>query len=124
MLTLIIASLLTMSQDDMMKTGVEKLSTKEKIALDSWIEKNYAKKMTSQKGKRGPILQENLNSGRVIGLSDGSFWEVRQSDTPITQGWITPVEIKVTSSDDSDYPYNLTNSLTESTVKAKKYVKK
>jgi hypothetical protein len=68
----------------------------------------------------GPILQENLKNGSYIRLSDGSLWNIRPEDAPITQGWITPVEINATPSGDKDYPYTLTNSLTGSSVKAKK----
>jgi len=57
-----------------------------------------------------PIIQENLN---------GMLWEINPSDTPITQSWITPVEIKIVSSDNANYPFQLTNSLTGSTVLAR-----
>ena len=110
----------SMSVEEMKQTGMAKLSVQEKMALETWIENRYSKKFVAQNTKRGPILQENLKNGRLIRLSDSSLWEIDPADTPITQGWITPVEIKVASSDDSAYPYNLTNSLTGSTVKARK----
>ena len=74
----------------------------------------------SEKKVAGPLLQENLKNGSYIRLSDGSLWNIRPEDTPITQGWITPVEINATPSGDKDYPYTLTNSLTGSSVKARK----
>ncbi len=110
-----------MSVQEMKQTGMTKLSAQEKMALQEWIEGHYAKKEIAQNSnKTVPSLQENLNNGRYIRLTDNSLWEIRQSDTPITQGWITPVEIKVSQSDDSAYPYNLTNTLTGSSVKARK----
>jgi hypothetical protein len=110
----------SMPPDEIKKTGIEKLSLEEKKALDKWIKENYLKKSISKNKKQGPVLQENLNNGRLIRLTDNSLWEIRPADTPITQGWITPVEIQVTSTDDPIYLYHLTNTLTGSIVKAKK----
>ncbi len=109
-----------MSVQEMRQTGMVKLSAQEKLVLEDWIEQHYTKKFIAQNGQKGPILEENLKNGRYIRLSDRSLWEINPADTPVTQGWITPAEIKVTSSDDSTYPYNLTNTLTGSTVKARK----
>lgn len=109
-----------MSVEEMRQTGMVKLSAQEKIALETWINQRYSKNLIAQNSKKGPILQENLKNGSYIRLTDNSLWEIDPNDTPVTQGWITPVEIKVTASDDSNYPYNLTNTLTGSTVKARK----
>lgn len=110
-----------MTAKEMTQTGMSKLSVQEKKALQNWVDAHYNKKeMAQMSSKKGPpALQENLKNGSFIRLSDDSLWEIRPTDTPITQGWITPVEIKVTQSDDSNYPYNLTNTLTGSTVKAR-----
>ena len=72
------------------------------------------------KNNLSPTIQENLNNGRFIRLSDDSLWEINPKDTPITQGWITPVEITVAPSDDANYPFRLTNSLTRSSVLARR----
>ncbi len=125
MYTFLIATVLAafdsgMSAEEMRQTGVAKLSAQEKMALETWIETRYSKKLVAQNSKKTPVLEENLKNGSLIRLSDNSLWEINPTDTPITQGWITPVQIKVTSSDDSAYPYNLTNTLTGSTVKARK----
>lgn len=114
-----------MSVQEMKQTGMAKLSAQEKMALQNWIETRYSKREViaqNLSGKKNlpPTLSENLKNGHYIRLSDNSLWEINPSDTPITQGWITPVEIKISASDDSSYPYNLTNSLTGSTVKARK----
>ena len=115
-----------MTPQDIQQTGISKLSKNEKIALQAWIDKNYTKKGGAQgtktsKKQAGPILQDNLKNGHLIRLSDGSMWEINPIDTPITQGWVTAVEIKVEStSGDATYPYKLTNSLTGSSVRAKK----
>lgn len=114
-----------MSRQEQKETGLYKLTDKQKSALQKWIDANYTKKETplavaQAAAKSQPVLQDNLNSGRYIRLSDSSTWEINPDDTPITQGWITPVEILVSQSGDQNYPYFLTNSLTESKVRAKK----
>jgi hypothetical protein len=117
---LLIAAIALMSAEEMKETGISRLSPQEQMALEEWIEEHYDKKLTTQNNKQGPVLQENLKSGRYIRLSDNSLWEINPADTPITQGWITPVEIKVSANNDKNYPYLLTNTLTGSSVKAKK----
>lgn len=110
-----------MTVEEMKQTGMAKLSAQEKVALQNWLEGRYGKKMVAQNEKKpAPILQENLKNGHYIRLSDLSLWEINSPDTPITQGWITPVEIKVSASQDPAYPYILTNTLTGSSVKARK----
>src|SRR5438105_14218925 len=99
-----------MTQTDKQQTGYSKLTPQERSQLQNWIDKNYtprAKGMSGQMGptgmspqktpqtngkKQGITLQENLKNGGYIRLSDGTLWEVNPGDTPITQGWITPVE--------------------------------
>lgn len=115
---------LEMTPQDKKKTGVFKLSKKEKASLQGWIDNNYEKRsqpLTTPPPKTPkPNLSENLYNGSYIRLSDNTLWNIRPQDTPITQGWITPVEIVVTPSQDQKYPYRLTNSLTGSSVLAKK----
>jgi hypothetical protein len=110
----------SMSDEEMEKTGVAKLTIQERMALQEWIEDHHSKKIVAQNKKSIPILQEVIKGGRFIRLSDNSLWEIDTHDTPITQAWITPTEIKILSVNDSDYPYTLTNSLTGSSVKARK----
>lgn len=74
---------------------------------------------TETKGSN-PLIQESLNNGRYIRLSDNSLWEINPKDTPITQSWITPAEIIAAPSGDATYPYRLTNSLTGSSVLARR----
>lgn len=76
--------------------------------------------MAKKNSASQPVLQETIGNGRYVRLSDDSLWEIHPSDRAITQSWITPAEILVTSSEDSDYPFKLTNSLTKSSVLAKR----
>ena len=108
-----------MSQEDLKKTGVGRLSLREREALQEWIEKRYQKKAPSSK-KKEPLIEEVLSGGRFIRLSDRSLWEIHLDDTPITRSWISPSEIKKEITQHKDFPYALTNTLTGSTVRAQK----
>jgi hypothetical protein len=123
-LTLLITAALVFDSDmttqEKQQTGISKLSSSEKGELQKWINDHYTKKKKSKAKEPKSMLQENLNSGSSIRLEDGTLWVINPADTPITQGWITPVDILVTPTDDPEYPYKLTNSLTGSSVKAKK----
>ena len=109
-----------MTDEEMKTTGISKLTIPERAALQEWIEDHHTQKLVSQNKKTGPVISEVLKSGRFVRLSDNSLWEIEKGDTPITQSWITPTEIKVASSTDPDYPFTLTNTLTGSMVKARK----
>lgn len=110
-----------MSDDEMETTGISRLTIQERRALENWIEDHYEKKVALQNKKnKGPQIQENLKSGHYIRLTDDSLWKINPEDTLITQSWITQVVVEVRESDDEQYPFILTNSLTGSSVKAQK----
>lgn len=109
-----------MSENEMQTTGISRLSIQERRALENWIEDHYEKKVALQGKKKGAQIQENLRSGHYIRLTDDSLWKINPEDTLITQSWVTQVAIEVEKSDDEFYPFILTNSLTGSSVKAKK----
>jgi hypothetical protein len=109
-----------MDGDQKRQTGIYKLSNKEKAALQYWVDANYEKRKNpvSTTGKRGQ-LEENLLNGSYIKLSNGTIWNIHPDDRPITQGWITAVDIIESQSGDPNYPVKLTNSLTGSSVRAR-----
>jgi len=81
---------------------------------------NIEKSTSKAKENPHPVIQESLQNGRYIRLSDNSLWEINPSDRPITQSWITPVEIVAEPSDNTTYPFRLTNTLTKSSVLARR----
>lgn len=111
---------LNMSDAEKAQTGISRLTIQERAALERWIEDHHTRKTVAQNKKTDPVLQEVLRGGKFIRLSDGSLWEINPKDTPITQSWINPVEIDVKPADSQEYPYLLINSLTGSSVQAKK----
>jgi len=115
---------LEMTPQEKKKTGVYKLRDQEKAALQQWIENRYEKRQEplaqNIEPTTKPSLSENFYNGRFLKLSDGTLWNVRPQDTAISQSWITPVEVIITQSQDSVYSYKITNTLTGSSVLAKK----
>lgn len=111
-----------MTPQERKKTGVSKLSDKEKAALQNWIDRYYEKRSEPLQtdAENEGLLSENLKNGHYIRLNNGTLWKIRPKDTPITQGWVSAVNILITQSGDSEYPYKLTNSLTGSSVRAQK----
>ncbi|PIS01205.1 MAG: hypothetical protein COT84_03535 [Chlamydiae bacterium CG10_big_fil_rev_8_21_14_0_10_35_9] len=112
-----------MSEEDMKNTGVYKLSTTEKIELKNWIDRNYVKKSKSPLSRgyqQLPTIAEVTFSGQFIRLDDDTIWQIDPKDTAVTQGWLTPVPIKVEYTAVGAYPYTLTNTVTSSKVHARK----
>lgn len=124
-LSLLAAQLLDfdMTREEQKATGVYKLTDNQKQALQRWIDRHYTRReepLVENANHAPAVLSENLQNGRYIRLSDRTTWEINPNDTALTQGWITPAEIIISQSGDSNYPYKLTNSLTGSSVKARK----
>ncbi|HSX38670.1 MAG TPA: hypothetical protein VLE95_07565 [Chlamydiales bacterium] len=118
-----------MSAQDQKTTGLYKLTSPEKAALQQWINAHYQKKTEntvsttpSTTPTKGGVLtlSENLMSSQYLRLSDGTLWNVRPEDVPIAQGWITPVEIQIGQSSHPFYPFKLTNKVSGSSVLTRK----
>lgn len=106
-----------MSEKELKETGLSKLTVEERLNLRTFVDKHY----TSKTKIKGPILHEVLKGGKYVRLSDQSLWEIEPQDTLLTQSWITAIEIKIT--ENADQEYTLTNSLTGTSVKARKVEK-
>lgn len=112
-----------MSESEMRRTGMHKLSTTERIELKNWIDRNYvikSKSPLSRSYRKLPTVSEIIQGGHYIKLDDDTMWQIYPADTATTQGWLTPVPIKVTFTGAKNYPYILTNTITNSEVKARK----
>ena len=107
-----------MSQDEQKKTGVLQLSDAQKQELEKWMNEKFVLK--SVHADIPPLtLQQNLQNGSQLELSDGSIYEIAPSDRSKTTFWLTPIEMKISASNDPLYPVLLTNSLSGVSVKAK-----
>ena len=64
-------------------------------------------------------ISDNINSGYMIKLEDGSVWEISPTDQADTSIWLATEEITVVEGDDPSYPYKLINTHTEEVAEAK-----
>lgn len=114
-----------MSKDVQKKTGVDKLTPNQKIALEAWLNQNFDLKNTSQAQNSNEtqlLLSINIDGGKKLQLSDGSIWEIAPTDVPQSSIWITPFPVKIVPSNDPDYPMLLVNKVSGISVKARRYV--
>lgn len=52
-------------------------------------------------------VDENLHSGKILVLSDGSTWEVAPQSLKVSENWILPSPLKVEKSGNKTYPYKI-----------------
>ena len=111
-----------MSPDVQQKTGVQDLSPKQKMVLETWINDTFVLKT---KGPETPkeisnlYLSINVNNGQQLRLSDGTLWDIDPADQTITATWITPFPVKIGQSGNPTYPTLLININNNVSVRAK-----
>jgi hypothetical protein len=110
-----------MSRDDQRKTGVSTLTIGQKLALESWLNKNFVLKPKEQTPQPQPelSLSINIDNGQKLRLSDNSLWEIAPNDVQTAAVWITPFPVQIKSSGDPDYPCLLVNLNSGMSVKAR-----
>ena len=111
-----------MNLEDQQRTGVAFLTPNQKIALEEWINKycNCFSSKANQEDKQNLFLSINIDNGKKIQLNDNSIWEVDPRDYAISEAWLSPFPIKITTSDDPDYPFLLVNKDTGVSIRVKK----
>ena len=108
-----------MTVDEQKKTGVAGLSDIQKKELESWINDKFVLKTTNTPAAQQIYLQQNMQSGAQLMLSDGSIYEVAPTDRSKTVFWLTPIAIMIEPSGDPNYPSKITNTLTNVSVSGK-----
>lgn len=108
-----------MSREEQKKTGVYNMTMQQKVELEAWINRTFILKPVSTPQTSGLTLSININNGEKIQLSDGSLWEIAPSDVPTASSWLTPFPIKVLPSNDPNYPTQLVDVQSGSSVKAR-----
>jgi|GEM_PF-865907 len=114
-----------MSTEDQKKTGVAYLTPNQRIALEEWANKNCncpSKKPVSEEKNQGLYMSINIDNGKEIQLSDNSIWEVDPRDYAISEAWLTSFPIKISPSDDPEYPFLLVNKITGVSIRVRKGV--
>ncbi len=109
-----------MTREEQKKTGVDKLSLKEKIELENWLNRTFVLKAHDQTEQAQLFLSININNGQKLQLSDESIWEIAPRDVQTAAVWITPFPVKIVPSNDPDYPFLIVNTNTGIGVTARK----
>jgi len=76
--------------------------------------------LLAQPPRQSLRISEVIDNGRYIMLNDNSLWEVQKEDQAVSGGWITPAIVKLGPSDSTEYPFKITNMLTQDSVLARK----
>jgi hypothetical protein len=108
-----------MSSKDKKNTGYDSLTPEEKKNLNRWISEHFS----SHPDPIGSIplsLSINIDNGRKLQLSDGSFWEIDPVDQKTSSVWLTPFPLEITPSDSKTYPFTIQNLTSQESVKARK----
>ena len=79
-----------MSQEEQKKTGIKKLSFKQKVALESWLNRTFVLKEKASENTTPLSLSINIDRGEKLQLSDGSVWLIAPTDRQISSIWLTP----------------------------------
>jgi hypothetical protein len=111
-----------MSIEEQKCTGVYCLTPDQRSALENWIEKHCRLHCSEQRdtSSRGLSLYTNLEGGKKLELSDGNTYEVAPEDLNISSSWVTPFPLKLEPSSDPNYPLQLTNTHTGTSIKVRR----
>ncbi len=135
-----------MTPDQQQKTGVAKLSREQKNQLETWINDKFVlKPVTTATGTTTPntpptpttppipagpmppaglkelYVSENLDGGAKLQLSNGDTYEIHPSDRDVSSAWLLPSNVTITPNKDPTYPVNITNTVSNTSVKARKF---
>jgi hypothetical protein len=64
-----------------------------------------------------------LSNGLILVFKDMSKWQIESQDAIYTSAWLGPVRIKMVRMDDPDlydFPFEMTNLATKTTVRARR----
>ncbi len=109
-----------MSKEDQKKTGVDKLTKNQKIALENWLNQNFTPKVVTKESESELFLSINIDNGHKIQLSDNTLWEVSPDDVNTSSLWLTPFAVKIIPSGDPVYPCLIVNKESNVSVKARR----
>jgi len=110
-----------MSKADQDRTGVSKLSPKERAALEQWLTDFAITIATKAPGDASPQpkvagyagigqkhwVKSKADGGKFIQLEDGSLWEISPIDKINTMLWLPLDDVVVVESTNPLYPYKL-----------------
>ena len=104
-----------MTVEEQKKTGIAKLSDTQKKELEAWINSKFILKTTSDETVS---VQFNLSNGSRLLLSNNKLYEVSPPDRAEASAWLSVI-VTLTPSNDPAYPWTITNTATQSSIKAR-----
>ena len=124
-----------MTPGEQQKTGISKLSYEQKKQLENWLNDKFVLKQvavspTTPPMPAGPIppaslkdlyVSENLDGGGKLQLSNGDTYEIHPDDRDVSAAWLLPSNVTLTPSKNPDYPFIITNTVSQTSVKARKF---
>ena len=66
-------------------------------------------------------VSENIDGGARLQLSNGDMYDIHSDDRNISGGWLLPSNVKITPTKDPNYPVMITDTVTNTSVRAKKF---
>lgn len=126
-----------MTPEEQKRTGIARLSTSERIALEKWLYKwttdvvrrvvqrqtETSKSITTTRSYlgvgAGHWVSKTLDGGQYVELEDGSLWEISPLDRINTALWLVTEEITVIESSNPFYRYKLINTDSSDSAEAK-----
>lgn len=67
----------------------------------------------------GLYVSQNLGKGQYLQVSDGFYYKVSPDDIRLAAYWIGPAPVKFCISDDDEYPIQITNTYSRTSVRVK-----
>lgn len=107
-----------MCKEDQKNTGIATLNRQQRLALEAWLNEHVTLK-AEDADKTSVYLSLNIGNGKVLQLSDGSYYQVAPDDVIYASSWIIPFEVVFTASKNADFPILLHNMTTGTSVKVK-----
>lgn len=111
-----------MSKEEQRKIGLDELSHRQRRALEEWLNDNVLLKTAREKqihSQNDVYVTEIINQGQQIRLSDNSLYEIAPEDWAKATSWIIAATVKVTPTEDSYYPWKITNPISGLSVNAR-----
>lgn len=110
-----------MSLEDQKTTGVIRLTQEQKKALAEWFVKHgYFANQANVNYNQSLTVSINIADGKKIVLSDNSVWDVAPEDQQMASSWLGAQPVAISSSDNTLYPFLMTNMRTNTSIKVKK----
>ena len=106
-----------MTIDEQKKTGIAKLTEGQKKELETWINSKFVLKTTTPV-QHTISLQENRYNGSQLLFSNNDLYEIAPPDRAKASSWLSVI-VTIEPSGDPAYPWKITNTVTNVSIKGK-----